>query len=194
MKFRRVRNASVEGILEQTNFMSDELNDLLSKQVIHELSSAYLYFAMSAKCGMASFHGFEKFFYKKAKEEIYHANKVKKALIDMNKPITFYSIPSIDYMGTDLLEMFNQFLAAEKKVTAQWLLIKETCENDDVSASVVLSNLIDWFLAEQIEEENEASDLLTLITKSKGNMASILAIESRLVCDNNGFLDIEDED
>ena len=149
---------------------------------------------MSAKCGMASFHGFEKFFYKKAKEEVGHANKIKKTLIDMNKPIKFYSIPSIDYMGTDLLEMFTQFLAAEKKVTQQWLAIKQACENDEVLASATLSNLIDWFLAEQIEEENEASDLLTLITKSKGNMASILAVESRVVCDNKGFLDLEDEE
>lgn len=184
MYARRFRKADITNlVLNQTDFISPELTERLGKQVINELSSAYLYFAMSAKCGTASYHGFEKFFYEKAEEEIGHANKVKQIMIDMNKPIKFYAIPEINFMGSDLIEMFKQFLEAEKKVTQQWIEIRELCDKDSRYAAVCLNETIDWFLSEQIEEENEAADLLTLITKSRGDMSAILTIENRFFCE-----------
>ena len=187
MYARRFRKADISDlVLNQTDFISAELAERLGKQVINELGSAYLYFAMSAKCGTASYHGFEKFFMEKAEEEIEHANKVKQIMIDMNKPIKFYAIPEINFIGTDLIEMFRQFLDAEKKVTQQWIEIRELCDKDSKYAAVCLNETIDWFLGEQIEEENEAADLLTLITKSRGDMSAILTIENRFLCDKQG--------
>jgi ferritin len=108
-------------------------------------------------------------------------------MIDMNKPIKFYAIPEINFIGTDLIEMFRQFLDAEKKVTQQWIEIRELCDKDSKYAAVCLNETIDWFLGEQIEEENEAADLLTLITKSRGDMSAILTIENRFFCDKQGY-------
>lgn len=178
---RRMRKADINDIiLNQTDFMSSELTELLGKQVINELSSAYLYFAMSAKCATASYNGFSKFFYEKAEEEIEHANKVKNLMIEMNKPIKFYAIPEINFIGSDLIEIFKQFLESEKKVTQQWLEIKDASLKDRNFASFCLNETIDWFLNEQITEESEASGMLKLLTKARGDMSAILTIENRL--------------
>lgn len=189
MNSRRIKKADINDlILNQTDFMTEELNELLATQVIKELSNSYLYFAMATKCATASYNGFSNFFNEKAKEEYQHACMIRDILVDVNKKVKFYSIPEIQFIGSDLIEIFKQFLNAEKQTTADWIAIKEAMNRDNAFGASCLGQFVDMFLNEQISEEKEAKDLLTIITKARGDASAILSIENRLMTEASKLL------
>src|SRR3954452_13639023 len=90
----------------------------LNEQIKHELDSAYLYLAISAYCERRSWPGFAHWLRVQSQEEVGHALKILDFLHDRGGTV---ALQALEAPGTDFgapLEIAEQALAHERKVTA----------------------------------------------------------------------------
>jgi ferritin len=129
----------------------------LNRQLNQELAAAHSYLALSVWCDARNFKGFGKYFVKQAGEERAHAEKILKHLTDRNETakLTAVPVPKQDF-GT-LLEVAQQALSQERANTMGIHTIHEVAmEAKDYPAQV----LMHWFIAEQVEEEDWATEMV----------------------------------
>jgi len=160
---------------KQSTFLSDEIVSLLSQQVGNESFAAYSYFGGAAWFGKRGLDGFKKMCETQAMDEIGHARKVFNHLVDANAPLTLPPIvaPFMEYQ--DVKEVCSAILDHEKSVTKSWRAIGDKALEDKDMATMSLAQ---WFITEQIEEENKASALYDRVKMAKD--AGILIIDSDL--------------
>lgn len=136
---------------------SKKMIKALNEQITKELYSAYLYLQMGAWFEDASLPGMANWMKIQAQEESAHAmiffNYVCETggfveLGAIDKPICKFDSPKA---------VFEEVLAHEKKVTKSIndLMALAMKENDFASR-----NRLEWFIAEQVEEESNANDIL----------------------------------
>ncbi|MEM7022816.1 MAG: ferritin [Pseudomonadota bacterium] len=125
----------------------DALNDLLNG----ELRAFHLYMSSAAWCAMNHLNGSCEFFSKHAKEELTHFGKIFEYLVEIDAPIKLAALPepSISVNGID--QLIGQVSDHELQVThAVAAAVELTRGEGDHSAFEFLQ----WFVAEQREEEN----------------------------------------
>jgi ferritin len=140
--------------------ISKQMAKIINEQINKEIYSAYLYQSMSAYSMFKGLHGTASWFQVQAKEELGHATKFYKYLLEQNEQVVLDKIdkPESDFKG--LKEMFEKTLAHEKIVTGSInnivaLAIKE----NDYASNIFLQ----WFVTEQVEEEANAVEILTKV-------------------------------
>lgn len=77
----------------------------------------------------------------------------------------------------DLLAMFQDALAHEKKVTA-WI-----CEINDLAIAekdYATQNMLRWFIDEQVEEEASATDAIWMLEMSAGSKGALFMADKTL--------------
>ena len=153
--------------------MNENLLKALNEQIKHELYSAYLYLAMSAHFEAASLPGFAKWTRMQANEETEHGMKFYDFINDRGGRVELLAIdkPPKDF-GTPL-EVFQEILAHEKKVTAMiYNLYEIALREKDYPAQVMLQ----WYINEQVEEEKNAGlivDQLMMVEDRRGVLINI---------------------
>jgi ferritin len=133
--------------------MEKELNDQLKA----ELYSANLYLAMSSWCSSKDLNGTAQFFRKQSEEEYQHGIKIYDYLFEVGARAI---VPAIDQPPSNydsLEEIFKQTLDHEKHVTE---LINKLMELANQERDYATANLLNWFVAEQVEEEGMVNDIL----------------------------------
>ncbi len=130
--------------------MEEKIVNELNKQLNKELFSAYLYFGMAAFLEEKKFKGSAKWMEKQATEEMLHAVKFYKYLIDSNEKVELSDIPKANANWQSLSNVFASALKHEKVVS----------ESIHKLASLPLElkdhatyNFLEWFISEQVEEE-----------------------------------------
>lgn len=137
--------------------MKEKIAQLLINQVIKELESSYLYYDMYKYYLSKSLKGFAFWFKKQASEEVEHANKFIEYLTDNDIEFKLQDIKHLDSQFSDLKDPLTLQLKHEKKVTS---LIHTIYEEAHVNKDYSTTSFLDYFLKEQIEEENTAKELL----------------------------------
>ncbi|MCA1731675.1 MAG: ferritin [Actinobacteria bacterium] len=137
--------------------LSKALQDAINEQIKNELYSAHQYLSMSAYCESVALPGFAHWLQAQVQEERDHAMKFYNFLLNRKGRVILQVIdqPVVEFGSP--LEVFEQALEQEQKVTAQ---INElyglmNSENDYASQA-----FLQWFLTEQIEEEKNVGDVL----------------------------------
>ncbi len=137
--------------------ISDSMSTAINDQINAELYSAYLYFAMSAWASDAGYPGSAKWLFAQGTEELTHAQGFMTYLNRVGSRVTLSAIaaPPKDYES--LKVVFEQVLAHERKVTGLIgsLASQARDENDHATG-----NFLQWYVNEQVEEEESASDIL----------------------------------
>lgn len=137
--------------------LSKAVQDILNDQVKHEFYSAYLYLSMSAYCEAANLPGCAHWLRIQAQEEQGHALKIFDHILERGGQVTLQAIPQPPTEFASVLDLFEQVLEHEKKVTG---LINHCYEvavrENDYPAQVMLQ----WFVEEQVEEEKNASEIV----------------------------------
>jgi len=147
--------------------MNNELYDLFNKQMNFETYSGYIYLDMSAYCSSIGLDGFAKWYRKQYQEELEHAKKFHDYIVDSNLRPTYSNweeSPTGDYAS--ILDTAQLSLAHEKTVTARINYLMEKAIELKDYASV---NFLNWFVSEQVEEEqtfNKMIDELKLVKDS----------------------------
>lgn len=132
-----------------------KLQDAINEQINAELYSAYLYLAMVADLEDKNLPGFAHWMRLQHDEEQVHAMKLFDFMLDRGGRMTLKAIDAPQSAWSSALEVFENALAHEKKVTALiHALYKLALEENDYPTQ----SLLQWFIDEQVEEEKNASD------------------------------------
>jgi ferritin len=157
--------------------MSEEVVEALNKQLNQELRNAYLYFAMAAYFKSLALNGFAHFFMVQAKEEVEHALKIYEYITRRGWSVKLYEVVPEKTAWTSVEEAVKDFYEAEKRNTQRiWGLVELARKHGDKATEAFLQ----WFVNEQIEEEEQATDLRTKVELVKGNIAALLALDNIL--------------
>lgn len=137
--------------------MQNQVESLLKEQVGKEIYSAYLYLAIANYYAGENLGGFSHWFEFQAKEEMEHAMKILHYLQDngVQVPLGAIDAPKADFK--DHGAPLKAALAHEKFVTAS---IEAICKAANAADDFRTRQFLDWFVAEQAEEEKSAGDLV----------------------------------
>ena len=148
--------------------ISDKMIKELNEQINKELYSAYLYMGMSSYSASEDLDGFAGWFALQAGEEVAHARKIYDYVNSQGGRVMLSAIeePGQDFNGPQ--DLFEKTLEHEKKVTAMINSLVKTARGEDDYATEVF---LQWFVSEQVEEEETAQGILARIklVGEKGN-------------------------
>lgn len=133
------------------------LLNAMNEQLKNEFYSAYLYLSMSADCESINLPGFANWLRMQSQEEVDHAMKFYEFLCDRGGRVVLQAIeqPPTEFDGS--LDVFQRTLEHEQKVTGLIHDLYALAVQDKDYASEVF---LQWFVAEQVEEEKSASEIL----------------------------------
>lgn len=163
----------------QTDFLSDEMASMLNDQVAYEMYSAYIYFMVSAWSDSKGLVGFSSWFMRQGDDEIDHAMKIFKYLVTAGAEVTLPAIPSpVGEIGEleTMEEATRAVLDHEMKVTKRWQAIGELAKSEP---NLATQELAQWFMTEQVEEEDGAVTLHQKVQLADSG-AGLLIVDSDL--------------
>ena len=157
--------------------MDNSLLEGLNKQINKELYSAYLYFGMSAYFKDINMEGFGKIIKEQAKEELNHAKRIYRYLITRDEKINLYPIEAPENNWINPIDAIKSALHHEKTVTSSIEKLYETSkEVKDYAGEIFLQ----WFIKEQVEEEEKFRNLLSKIENIKNFDCEIINMDREL--------------
>jgi ferritin len=137
--------------------ISNDMSEKLNAQINREMYSAYFYLGLSAQAETANLKGAAAWFFAKYGEEMEHALKIYRYLVDQDAAVSFTGIAAPPSDSGGVLHMFEQTLEHEREVTgAINELVDQALSEKDHATNVFLQ----WFVTEQIEEEATVNDIL----------------------------------
>lgn len=157
--------------------ISDELADAINNQIKEEFQSETYYLGMAAYFEDEDWDGFANFMKIQAEEEREHAMKFFDFLSEVDRKI---QIPAIDAPETDydsIADVFETALEQEQHITGRIHdLLSLSRKNDDYEAESILQ----WFVEEQIEEEDLMGTILNRIRRARGDEAALMMLDQEL--------------
>lgn len=140
--------------------ISKTMEQALGKQVNRELYSAYLYLAMSSYFESENMKGFAKWMRVQAKEEQAHAMKIYDHIIARGGKVVLLDIGAPKAGWKSAGKVFEETCAHEQKVTAMINALVDLAIQEKDHATF---EMLQWFVKEQVEEENNAATILARI-------------------------------
>lgn len=138
--------------------ITQKMVDAFNYQINRELYSAYLYLSMSAYCSDLGLSGFANWFSVQVQEESFHARRMFDYLLERGGKIELEAIEKPDYKWNNLTEVYEQTLSHEEYVTSLINKLADVAEEEKDRAAM---SFLQWFIDEQVEEENNARDIIS---------------------------------
>ena len=154
--------------------LSVRMQNALNAQINAELWSAYLYLSMSMAANDKGLKGVANWFAIQFKEEQDHAQIFINYIHSRGGRVILAPIAAVNTEWNSVLEMFEQTLSHEKKVTAMINELYNTAIEDKDYAT---KNMLDWFIDEQVEEEESARDIIDQLNMVEGNKLGLYMID-----------------
>ena len=157
--------------------MNTQVEALLKEQINKEFYSAYLYLAMSNYYYGENLDGFGHWFEVQAREEQEHAMKILKYLQDNGVKVELAAIaaPGADF--SDYRAPLTAALKHEQYVTSLiHAIYKQARDSDDFRAC----QFLEWFVAEQGEEEKSTADLIAKFDLLGGDPKGLYLLNAEL--------------
>lgn len=153
------------------------MQNAINKQINAELWSAYLYLAMSLDAEAKALKGIANWFFVQWLEEQDHARIFQNYMTASGAKVVLHPIEQVETEWKNPLEMFKQTLKHEKEVTEMINdLVRLAMSEDDFAT---LSRL-QWFIDEQVEEEENARDIVDDFSRAGNDFGTIIELDSRL--------------
>ena len=146
--------------------ITQRLHSAINAQINAELWSAYLYLAMSLDAESKGYKGFANWFYVQFQEEQAHARIFMNYLNSRDAKVELLPIDPVPATWDSVLDMFRHTLEHEKKVTSLINNLAAIANEDRDFASI---NRLNWFIDEQVEEEESARDMITAVEAVEDN-------------------------
>jgi len=137
--------------------LDPKIEAALNEQIQHELTSAYLYLAMAGYFEAANLPGSARWMRHQAKEEAGHAMKFFDFVNDRDGRVTLAALPAPRGEYKSAVEVWEQALAHEQKVTG---LIHKLVSLAEEAGDYATRAMLQWFVTEQVEEEKTARTIL----------------------------------
>ena len=150
--------------------LDKQIQDAINRQLNAELYSSYLYYSMAAWFESRSLGGFAHWMRVQALEEATHVQKFFGYVNDRGGRVELTAIDAPPIEWETPLAVFEEVYQHECKVTGliNDLMDKAVAASDHASVA-----FLQWFVAEQVEEEATADDVLQklkLVNQTEGGL------------------------
>ena len=157
--------------------LSEKLHAAINEQINAELWSAYLYLSMSLNADAQGYKGIANWFYIQFREEQDHARIFMNYLSSCDKDVQLKPIAEVQTSWESPLAMFKDTLVHEKKVTSLINNLAHIAKEDVDFAS---SNMLTWFINEQVEEEENVREMIQAFEAVEGNKFGLYMLNKEL--------------
>ncbi|MFQ5675874.1 MAG: ferritin [bacterium] len=137
--------------------LKKSIEKALNNQIKAELDSAYVYLSMSAHCESANLGGFAHWLRQQYEEEMSHAMRLFDFVHHRGGKVTLQAVAKPAAEFGKPLALFKEVLKHEQKVT---VLINKLYELSVKEKDYPTQIEMQWFITEQVEEENTANDII----------------------------------
>lgn len=157
--------------------LNAKVEKALNAQINAEFWSAYLYLSMSADAMQKGYKGIANWFSVQFQEEQAHAQIFINYVQSRGGKVTLAPIAAVKTEWASPLEMFQDTLEHEQKVTA---LIDELCHVASIEKDFATANTLVWFVNEQVEEEDNARTIIDQLKMVADNSLGLYMIDKKL--------------
>ncbi len=157
--------------------LNQEVEKALNAQINAEFWSAYLYLSMSMHFAHEGYAGIANWYMVQFKEEQAHATIFMNYVNSRGGKVVLAPIAEVDSEWENPLAAFTATLAHEQKVTALINALYATATNANDYAT---QNMLQWFINEQVEEEENARDYIDALKKIGDNGYGLYMFDKEL--------------
>lgn len=157
--------------------LSKRLKKAINDQINFEYYSSNIYLAMEAYFARENLNGFVNFFKVQIQEENFHASRFFDYLNQVGADITIKGFPDPKNDYESPLAVFKAALKHEQIVTSRINDLMATANEDKDYASIAL---IQWFVNEQVEEENTFNNGIQALKRIGDNPAALYLYDQEL--------------
>lgn len=154
-----------------------KVQSALNEQLNLELQSSYDYLAMSAYCEHQHFPGFAHWLRQQSVEEREHGMKLYAFLAARDCRVMLDAIPQPTRDYDSIHAVFQQTLKQEQQVSARINALYKLAWEEEAFAALVE---LEWFIAEQVSEEQTARQILAQLEMVKDDPAALLDLDRQL--------------
>lgn len=157
--------------------ISDELTQAFNDQIQQELQASMMYLGMASYLRDQNWDGFARFAETQSDEEKEHAMKIYHFMEEVNQRPVIPSLEKPQNEYDSVISVFEKALEQEKANSRSFNEIQEIANrNQDYQAQT----LIQWFIDEQIEEENHIESILIQIRRLGGDEKFLFNVDQDL--------------
>lgn len=157
--------------------LSAKMAKALNDQVIAEFYSSYFYLSMNSYFESVSLAGFSHWMRQQAQEEMLHGMKIYDYLHERGGKANLSAIEQPPASWDSAMEVFEDVLAHEQKVTA---LINDLMNLAIDERDHATTAFLQWFVSEQVEEEAHVGAVVDKLKMVGDDMAGIFALDQEL--------------
>lgn len=154
--------------------LNERLNHELNKQINAEIYSSYLYLSMSAWFESISLSGFAQWMRAQSEEEMFHANKMFDYLNERGGKVVLEAIEKPPSEWQSPIDVMKNVVEHEEHVTS---LINKLVDFAIEDRDHAFNQFLQWFVAEQVEEEASAGDKYEKLKMIGDDSAGMFAMD-----------------
>jgi ferritin len=157
--------------------LKSSIQDALNDQLNFEMTSAYLYMSMAAYFEAENLTGMSNWMTIQAQEEMQHSNKFYHFINERDGRVIFEDIKILKKDWESPLEAFEDSLEHEQQVTERINNLVDIAIKESDHAT---NNFLQWFVAEQVEEEASVKQIIDQLKFVKDNPVALFMIDKDL--------------
>ncbi len=157
--------------------ISTKMQDALNEQIAAEFYSAHMYLSMSSYLESVDLPGFAKWMRVQYQEEVTHAERIFDYVIERDGRAILKSFDAPPAEWKSVLDVFEMTYEHEQKVTG---LIHNLVDIALAEKDHATYNSLQWFVAEQVEEEATAKGILQQLKLLGDSKSGLFMIDREL--------------
>ena len=155
-----------------------ELTRAINNHLSFEFQASHTYLAMSIWLQQSDFSGFALYLQTKSQEERAHADRLIGYLVDTDEEVELPSVDAPQRSWSSVQTLFDAVYEMEQAVTASVNRIYSIAEK---SGERSVTNKLDWFISEQLQEEEEARFVRKRLRLAGENSAALLLLDQQFL-------------
>lgn len=157
--------------------LDEKIEEAINKQLNAELYSGYMYLSMAAYFESIDLAGFANWSRLHAQEEFTHGMKFYDYLVSRGARVTLTQIEGPPTEWESAIAVFDHVYQHEQVVTG---LINDLVDLTISLKDHATNNFLQWFIAEQVEEEETANGVLQRLKLAGDDSAALLMLDKEL--------------
>ncbi|MEO0258906.1 MAG: ferritin [candidate division WOR-3 bacterium] len=157
--------------------LTNRMEEALNRQIVEEMYSAYLYLSMSAYFASLNLMGFSHWLYVQYHEELEHAEKFFKFIIERGGRVKLGAIKEPEFEWKSPKDAFEAVVKHEKYITSRIYELVDIAEQEKDRATFAM---LQWFVNEQVEEEAHSEEILAKLEMIGDHKQGLLMLDREL--------------
>lgn len=157
--------------------IGQKMQSALNGQINAELHSAYVYLAMSAYFQSIDLPGFAGWMNHQAREEVAHAMRIFDFMVERGGRV---KLATVEQPPADWKSPLDAFQAAYKHEQHITKLIHDLVDTAVAEKDHATRQMLDWFVAEQVEEEATAAQIVAHLERAGEAGTALLMLDRQL--------------